>query len=214
MPTRYSKWETITLFASTTKENLWWLNTCIGVPPPDLNGVDILEFLREPGNIESLKRGTSFVEEVAERFLYQDYDDGIAILDFVVSADATNPVRVVNSLDFANADVCCESAYVVDLDRSTFEVFQGYAKKKYAGSTRFANVGGPKDTVPRFVRSFDFNNLPPPEEFVKLFGDDDEGQWWQRLLDEEKEDEDSLLGSEEDDAEDDDGIKEEEEGIE
>jgi hypothetical protein len=138
--------------------------------PPDESGVGILEFLRHPGNIENLRRGIEFVDEILE----EEADEyGIEILDFVASAGATDPVRVANALEFANAGALCEWAYVVDLDRSTFEVFEDSAQKKYAGSTRFANVGGPEDTVPRFVRSFDFSNLPTPEEFVKSFGDYD-----------------------------------------
>jgi hypothetical protein len=87
---------------------------------------------------------------------------------------------------------------VVDLDRSTFEVFEDYAKKKHAGSRRFADVGDPEDTVLRFVRSFDFSNLPTPEEFVKLFGDAKGGLdcWKQKRKMTE-----SLLEAEEEDAE-------------
>jgi hypothetical protein len=95
---------------------------------------------------------------------------GPEILDVVGAADATHRTRVVKELEFANAGADCEWAYVVDLDKSTFEVFKSYARKKYAGSTRFADVGGPEDTVPRFVRSFDFSNLPTPKEFVESFG--------------------------------------------
>jgi hypothetical protein len=45
-------------------------------------------------------------------------------------------------LEFANHVVFCECVYVIDLDTCTFEVFSDSAKKKHAGSVRFADVGG------------------------------------------------------------------------
>jgi hypothetical protein len=140
---------------------------------PDQYGVAILQFLRHPSNIERLKQRAEFVEEItdeSEKERFMDMTLGRESLDIVSNADATYRRRVVKELEVVNTGACCEWAHVVDLDKSTFEVFKSYAKKKYPGSTRFADVGGPEDTVPRFAQPFDFSNLPTPKEFVESFG--------------------------------------------
>jgi hypothetical protein len=95
---------------------------------------------------------------------------GAKILELVAKADATRPVYIVKELRFANSGDECEWAYVVDLDGSTFEVFPDCAKKTRAGSARFANVGDPDDTIPRFVQSIAFWNLPSPCVFAGSYG--------------------------------------------
>jgi hypothetical protein len=167
--------------------------------PPDENGVAIVKFLRRPGNIERLKQGIDFIREIPEDKIVEVerphgqygmdcqsgfYDEqgrlrgplsmtrnlGAKILELVAKADATRPVYITKELRFANSGVDCEWAYVVDLDGSTFEVFQDYAKKTRAGSARFVNVGDPDDTVPRFIQSIAFCNLPSPCQFVRSYG--------------------------------------------
>jgi hypothetical protein len=67
---------------------------------------------------------------------------GAGILDLICKADGKNVVFHYKELEFANDGVFCEWAYVIDLDTCTFEVFSDSAKKKHAGSMRFADVGG------------------------------------------------------------------------
>ncbi|GAB1314668.1 hypothetical protein MFIFM68171_04878 [Madurella fahalii] len=63
-------------------------------------------------------------------------------------------IPVSLDLEFANDDVLCEWAYVIDLDKEVLEVYGG-AENKHPGH-RFVNVGDGEDCVPCFIGSFDF----------------------------------------------------------
>lgn len=63
----------------------------------------------------------------------------------------------------------CEWVYVVDLDNEVLEVLEGCVNKEEAESKGFNDVGGERDLIPRFVKSFSFHELPTTEEeFIEV----------------------------------------------
>lgn len=46
-------------------------------------------------------------------------------------------IGLVNSEEFAADSLFCEWAYVIDLDKNTFEVYQGFNKKPIDKTERF-----------------------------------------------------------------------------
>lgn len=79
--------------------------------------------------------------EVARRFglcnSHLDRDMGGG--DFLAYLQSADPPEVApSSLEFAADSLFCEWAYVLDLDRNTFEVFEGFNEKPLAEGERFA----------------------------------------------------------------------------
>lgn len=80
--------------------------------------------------------------------------------------------ELVSALDFVG-DSSCEWAYVVDLDKHTFEVYHGYNKEPLELEDRFHNIPLTRDNgcfyQVKLIKSFDLDRLPTEEAFLKSF---------------------------------------------
>lgn len=105
-----------------------------------------------------------------------DRDMGAEILRFV--ADAKPGVMLKNSISFAADSLFCEYAYVIDLDKQTFEAYRGFNKEPLAEDERFygakADDADEKYTPIRCVRKWALNDLPSKETFLKDLEENDE----------------------------------------
>lgn len=94
-------------------------------------------------------------------------DTGAKILDLIYSSK--KGLGLEDSLDFAKDSLYCEWAYVIDLDKRTFEVYKGFNKKPVNKSERFQSEpqkGKEEQYYPvRLVQTFSLDKLPPVEEF-------------------------------------------------
>ncbi|EXE17198.1 hypothetical protein J558_2879 [Acinetobacter baumannii 1106579] len=124
---------------------------------------------REAGNT----RDDGYVDfEVSKRFSakYPSFsrDAGSDILGIIQNSESPIPMR--KYLEFAAESLFCEWAYVIDLDKNTFEVFQGFNKTPLDRSERFASVTSPNSNEGyyqvKFLESFDLDNLPSEEDFI------------------------------------------------
>jgi hypothetical protein len=82
-----------------------------------------------------------------------------------------NVDKISNSENFASDSLFCEWAYVIDLDKETFEVYQGFNKKPLTKKDRFFKLKKEDDSeyYPiKLMKSYDLNNLPTENEFLKL----------------------------------------------
>ena len=167
---------------------------------PSGQGMGVLNFLRNNGT-KSLQDGlrwcrwltqceerkrwaefgvdidaNSFVKmDIADRF-YNRYpelsrDTGSKILHIVANADA--PLVLSNEHDFAYDSLFCEWAYVIDLDKRTFEVYEGFNKKPLDKSERFYTENIVKNNIGetyypvRLKTSYSLDDLPDEETFLK-----------------------------------------------
>lgn len=110
--------------------------------------------------------------DVAQRFKDKypslSRDCGSDILPLI--QNSVGPIPLVSTLEFAAESLFCEWAYVVDLDKNTFEVFKGFTKEPLDESERFASVTSPNSNdgyyQVRFVESFSLDDLPTEGEFL------------------------------------------------
>jgi hypothetical protein len=97
------------------------------------------------------------------------------------------PIRM--ELEFVNATLSCEWAYVVDLDREVLEMYCGgpNARKKHdVEGHRFKDVGPPSATVPDLVCDWSFGELQLLES-DKEFMDKVKAVWKKRMVERKKE---------------------------
>jgi hypothetical protein len=98
-------------------------------------------------------------------------DTAAKILQLVADGKAT---KVSIQPNFVTDSLFCEYAYVVDLDKQTFEVYKGYNKTPLTPEDRFykAPVEG-EEVAPRgyypvkLMHSFSLAELPTPAEFLE-----------------------------------------------
>lgn len=110
-----------------------------------------------------------------EKYPYLSRDIAAEILEMIYnSTDRT--IMLNNSYDFAADGLSCEWAYVVDLDKNTFEVYKGCNKTPLTEDERFygTDAGYEGDYTPvKCIAIFDIYKLPSNELFLKLEENDD-----------------------------------------
>lgn len=105
-------------------------------------------------------------------------DTGANILNII--QNTIKPLKLQNNIDFAANSLYCEWAYVIDLDKNTFEVYQGFNEYPLTKNERFYNMPKIEYKIDanyypvKHIVSFDINNLPTEEDFLKTFEEDDE----------------------------------------
>ena len=125
------------------------------------------------------------------RFSWQKFypelsrDTGGDILELIMF---NNKTKLQNSLNFAADSLFCEWAYVIDLDKNTYEVYEGFNKEPLDESERFDFLTpiaekeyreNPKEYYPvKFVTEYSLGNLPDEKYFLedisKICGFDEE----------------------------------------
>lgn len=163
---------------------------------PSGQGVDILRFLRDGFDREAFIAGLNTVfaptrndlrqwwGEVgvdidAEEFVSMHKSDafhrerpsmsrnnGADILPMVQASRAPLPVK--DQIDFAGDSLFCEYAYVIDLDKNTFEVFRGVNREPLPEGERFFGWKRDNDEYHpvRLLQSFDLADLPDKDGFL------------------------------------------------
>ena len=159
---------------------------------PSGQGVGVLEFLTN-GNLEALKRNTlkcSFISNDEYEKLTKDYSDkdadkffnkypqfsrdtGSDILSLIANAD--EGLKLWDDYNFAADSLFCEWAYVIDFDKNTFEVYEGFnqtpleAHERFFGMVceRYANKKSSDVYHPvKLKKVFSLLDLPTTEEFL------------------------------------------------
>lgn len=120
-------------------------------------------------NEEELKLLNENVEKTFQERPYLSRDVAASILWEVAKG---NVDKLINNEEFAADSLFCEWAYVIDLDKNTFEIYKGYHKQKLQETERFFYLQEKcedEDWKPvQLLHSYSLDNLPTDEEFLAL----------------------------------------------
>lgn len=101
------------------------------------------------------------------KYPYLDRDMGAEILNYI---ELNKNLKLKNSLLFANDSLFCEWAYVIDLDKNKFEIYEGYNEEVLSENERFYSKdleNCPQYYPVKFLISFDLDDLPNEEDFIE-----------------------------------------------
>lgn len=97
---------------------------------------------------------------------------GGKILEFIYDNDN---VLLKNEIEFAKDSLFCEWAYVVDLDKNTFEVYEGFNKEPLSKDERFYDSADKNGYYPvKHVATFNLDSLPTQNDFLNYFKKEEE----------------------------------------
>lgn len=159
---------------------------------PEGQGVTALNFLRK-ADLKQFKEKVDALEWLTEEELkaidaagdwtkthpHLSRDRGAEILELVYNGSAT---KLMNKEAFAGDSLMNEWTYVVDLDKNTFEVYEGFNKEPLQETDRFYSYfdhPSHRDEIycpVKMVKSYDLNSLPTEEEFIADFTEKEEEQ--------------------------------------
>ena len=129
------------------------------------------EWSNEPDN------RTPDQKEWWKTFMTRDLADEVLVN---IANSELSEILIDNQTDFAADSLFCEWAYVVDLDKGTFEVYQGFNQTPLTETDRFyplqASIKEREDKYypVKLLASFDLNNLPSEDGFLAIDKEDDE----------------------------------------
>lgn len=152
---------------------------------PSGQGADVLAFLRSVDlpKFADAVRSVSFLTDedveqinniIAEDGLQRSWqsrwpalsrDAGAKILGMVMESRA-EPLKLKNSIDFANDSLFCEWAYVIDLDAMRLEVFRGFNRVPPEDGARFKGETDGEYYPVMQVASWALSDLPTDAEMV------------------------------------------------
>lgn len=167
---------------------------------PEGQGKTVVEFILVDGNLARLIRGLKFLRsptdaekiEISQainhldrikdpdqqlRFAMQTSRTGAKILQYISDSDVNTPVLKskydpMDQLDFIFDYICCEWAYLLDLDENKLEVYSG-GRQVGDKKTRFTDM--PREDIkiePNLVYQKPFAEIGSLEQFLHHFDDD------------------------------------------
>ena len=84
-------------------------------------------------------------------------------------------VRLIKDIEFAGDSLFCEFAYVIDLSKNTFEVYEGFQKKPLSKEERFYKYFDKKQEYRtekyypvKKIAEFPLDKLPTDKKFLAL----------------------------------------------
>ncbi len=102
-------------------------------------------------------------------------DTGAEILQIIYNA--TYPLKLADSIEFATDSLFCEWVYAIDLDKLTFEVYKGFNTRRVPKTQRFAYLNDPAKKVERYggkmyypvrlLKVYPLAKLPTVNQFLR-----------------------------------------------
>lgn len=99
-------------------------------------------------------------------------DNGAGVLQLIMDS-TEDELWLHDQSEFAADSLFCEWAYVIDLDKGYFEVYEGFQKKPLGKTQRFKHLesDGSEYYPVRMIKKYDLDNLPTEEQFLEDFKD-------------------------------------------
>ena len=170
---------------------------------PDGQGVTVLDFLqtvdmgefkdrlahvtqvtdKEIGDVWvecGAERGVPFVsievsKKVKAKYPQFSRDTAAEVLPLIMNSEGE--FKLQGDIGFATQSLFCEWCYVVDMDKNTFEVYNGCNKSPIPKGERFYSEDAVVDEdgyyPVRLRATFDLDKLPTKEKFLATFKEDD-----------------------------------------
>lgn len=96
-------------------------------------------------------------------------DIGAEILGNVVLSEGE--VLLKNSIDFAGDSLMCEYAYIIDLDKNVFEIYEGFNKEevvegRFTSNDPVFKTEGKYEPI-TLLKTYCLDSLPDQEQFLK-----------------------------------------------
>ena len=165
---------------------------------PEGQGLVALQFLRDKMNLERFKvalRRCSYINQQEYELLWRSLGidcNGVITLDQANFMEKAHPqfsrntgadilalvqshsygIKLRDDLKFAADGLCCEWAWVIDLDAGTFGGYKGFNTTPLTDKDRFYFLRkyeeGDYHGV-RLVAEWNFDNLPSDDEFLTAF---------------------------------------------
>lgn len=95
------------------------------------------------------------------------------ILNLIMKS--SDGLELMNSIEFANNSLFCEWAYVIDLDKNTFEIYKGFNHNPLMNNERFYSDSEPYEAYNetryypvKLQASFNLNELPEEKQFIDI----------------------------------------------
>jgi len=104
-----------------------------------------------------------------ERYPLLSRDNGGKIMEMIMNS-TDEPIWLYDQTDFAADSLYCQWAYVIDLDKGTFEVYKGFNKTPLTEDDRFCFLENKRKEgyyPVRMIKCFSLDQLPAEDEFVK-----------------------------------------------
>jgi hypothetical protein len=146
------------------------LNKCRLVSDDEYNalwktlGID----LEARGGFVSMEQSAAF----DKAYPYFSRDNGAEIL-YMIQRAKESGIVLLDRIGFAAYSLFCEWAYVIDLDKNTFEVYQGFNKNPVPKGERFSDVlpgdrtaNGEQYHPVRLVAQWGLDSLPSTIDFL------------------------------------------------
>lgn len=160
---------------------------------PGGTGVEVLEFIRAlgPKEMALFKKKLRNVrlhshEEFKENNLYDTpkhhQPKAHELLKYIYDSD--DEIHLINDVAFSADSLYCEWVYVFNLDKKTFDVYEGFVQKESESAEIFLKYKHPpKEKINpnhtptnyypvKMVASYGLENLPDVNDFVERFNDD------------------------------------------
>jgi len=107
---------------------------------------------------------SDIVDKFKEKYPQLHRDMGASVLEYIQEADC--PVLLGEDLDFAKESLMCEWVYVIDLDKNTFEAYEGF-NKEAVENERFAGPVVDGYGPVKLVKTYSLDSLPTEEQFIR-----------------------------------------------
>lgn len=100
---------------------------------------------------------------------YLNRDVGGEILSNIFNCDEDKTILLRDKIEFARESLFCEYCYVIDLDKNTFEIFEGFNRFPLKEDDRFYYLTkeGEEYEPVKLIKEYSLDNLPTKEEFLK-----------------------------------------------